>query len=131
MQASPPHPRENKGRKLCVTSQKRLLKNQKSEKSQETFGPISGPTIPFIRFKATKLRNLLGFSDIENLLKDQLFETSGFQFDNWGLRPEKFSRLLRHSPKVSCPAVDCDESLNEERAKYTYTRETQRSRHAS
>ena len=109
--ASPPHPRENKGRKRCVTSQKRLLKNQKSEKSPETFGPISGAKIPFIRFKAIKLRNLLGFSDVENVLKDQLFETSGLQFDNWRLRPEKFSRLLRNSPKGSSPAVDCDESL--------------------
>ena len=109
--ASPPHPRENKGRKRCVTSQKRLLKNKKSGKSPETFGPISGAKIPFIRFKAIKLRIPLGFSDIENVLRDQLFETSGLQFDNWRFRPEKFSRLLRNSPKGSSPAVDCDESL--------------------
>ena len=109
--ASPPHPRGNKGRKRCVTSQKRLLKNQKSGKSPETCGPISGATIPFIRFKAIKLRNPFGFFYLENVLKDQLFETSGLQFDNWRFRPEKFSRLLRNSPKGSSPAVDCDESL--------------------
>ena len=94
-----------------MTSQKRLLKNQKSEKSPETFDPISSAKISFIRFKAIKLRNLLGFFDIENVLKDQLFETSGLQFDNWRLRPENFSRVLRNSPKGSSPAVDCDESL--------------------
>ena len=34
-------------------------------------------------FKAIKLRIPLGCSYIKNVLKDQLFKTSGLQFDNW------------------------------------------------
>ena len=34
-------------------------------------------------FSAIKLRNLLAFSCIKNMLKGQLLKTSGLQFDNW------------------------------------------------
>jgi len=87
--ASPPHPRGNKGRKRCVTSQKRLLKNQKSGKSPETFGPISGATIPFIRFKAIKLRNPFGFFYLENVL-DQLFKQADCSLTTGVSGPKSF-----------------------------------------
>ena len=38
------------------------------------------------------------FFYINNMFKDQLFKTSGLQFDNWLSRPEKFSGLSRNRP---------------------------------
>ena len=47
-------------------------------------------------FWAIKLRTPLSFSYIKNMLKDQLFKTSGLQFDNWLFGPEQFSGLSRN-----------------------------------
>ena len=60
-----------------------------SQKSPKLFKSISFATIPFISsqcqvFKPSNF-NPLGFSFIKNMLKDQLFKTSGLQFDNSGL----------------------------------------------
>ena len=49
------------------------------------------------RFSAIKPSNLLGFSYIKNMLKDQLFKTSGLQFDNWLLGLAKNSRDFRET----------------------------------
>ena len=49
-----------------------------------------------LSFWAIKLRNPLGFSYIKNMSKDQLFKTSGLQFDNWLFGPGKFSGLSRN-----------------------------------
>jgi len=35
---------------------------------------------------------------MKNILKDQLFETNGLQFDTWLFGPKKFTRLLRKRP---------------------------------
>ena len=53
------------------------------------------------RFKAIRPRNLLSFSYVKNMLKDHLFKTSGFQFNNWLFGPEKFSGLSRNRPQAS------------------------------
>ena len=58
-----------------------------------TFSILATP-----RFLAIKLRNPLGFSYIKNMLKGQLFKTSGFKFNNWLFGPEKFSALSRNRP---------------------------------
>ena len=70
----------------------RLLVKAMFHKSPELFGPFSGASIAFLSSqgcgsKPLKLCNPLGFSYIKNLLKDQLFKTSGFQFDNLLLGP--------------------------------------------
>ena len=49
-------------------------------------------------FEAIKLRSPLGFSYIQNKFRDQLFKTSGLQFENWLFAPEKFSELSRNRP---------------------------------
>ena len=77
------------------------LFKKRPETSPGLFGPISGSITPFIsgfvtpRFKTIKIRNPLGFSDIKNMLKDQLLKTSGLQFDKWVFGPEKFSGFPR------------------------------------
>lgn len=48
------------------------------------------------RLKAIKLRNPLGFSYINNILKDQLLKTRGLQFEDWFSGP-KSSRDLRET----------------------------------
>jgi len=48
------------------------------------------------RILVIKLRNPVGFSCIKSMLKDQLFELSGLQFDNWLFGPEKFSGHSRN-----------------------------------
>ena len=71
-------------------------------KVPKLFRPISGATIPFISSQRRGFKplnphgNLLGFSYIKSMLKDQLFRTSGLQFDNWLFEPEKFSGLSRN-----------------------------------
>ena len=57
-------------------------------------------TFAMPRFYAIKLRNPLGFSYIQNTLKDQLFKKSGLQFCNWLLGPEKFSGHSRNRPLI-------------------------------
>ena len=42
------------------------------------------------RFLSIKRRNLLGFSCIKNMLRDQLFKTSGLLFDNSLFGPKTF-----------------------------------------
>jgi len=37
---------------------------------------------------------------IENMLKDQLFKSSGLQFDNWLYGPEKLSGLSINRPQI-------------------------------
>ena len=58
------------------------------------------------RIYAIKLHNPVGFSYIENMLKDRLFKTSRLKFDNWLLGPEKFPGIPRNTPRwdtrVSC-----------------------------
>ena len=73
-------------------------------KVSQLFGPISRATIPFTSSqrrgsKPSNSANPLVFSGIENTLKDQLFETSGPQFDNWLFGPEKFSGLSGNGPQ--------------------------------
>ena len=80
-----------------------LLVKAMFHKSPELFGPFSGASIAFLSSqgcgsKPLKLCNPLGFSYIKNLLKDQLFKTSGFQFDNLLLGSVKFSGLSRNRP---------------------------------
>ena len=69
-----------------------------SRKSRNFSGLLRVPQFPLYLRNAEvlKLRNPLGFSCIRNLLKDQLFKTSGLQCDNWLFGPEKFSGLLRN-----------------------------------
>ena len=51
------------------------------------------------RFKAIKLS--LGFSCIENMLKDQLLKTTGWQFDNWLFGPAKvFGTFEKQAPNL-------------------------------
>ena len=50
--------------------------------------------------KPSNFAILLNFFYIKNMLKDQLFETSGLQFDNWLFGSEKFSGLSRNRPKA-------------------------------
>ena len=52
------------------------------------------------RFLAIKLPSPLGFSYIKNILKEQLFKTSGLQFDDWLFAPEKNSELSTKRPQV-------------------------------
>ena len=76
-------------------------------KVPKRFGPISGATILFISYLRNpgvvghQLRNPLVFCDIKNMLRDQLFKTSGLQFENWIFGPEKFSGLSRNRPLSS------------------------------
>ena len=52
------------------------------------------------RFYVIKLRNHLGLSYVQSMLKDQLVSTKGLQFDNWLFVSEKFSGLLRNRSKA-------------------------------
>ena len=52
------------------------------------------------RFDAIKLHNPVGFSYIENMLKDRLFKRSRLKFDNRLLGPEKFPDIPRNRPQV-------------------------------
>ena len=62
-----------------------------SQKSPKLFKSISLPQFPLYHPNAkvlghqTSILNSLGFSYIKNMLKDQLFKTSGLQFDISGL----------------------------------------------
>ena len=51
--------------------------------------------------KAIKLRNPLGFSYMNNILKDQLLKTRGLQFDDWFSGP-KSSRETRETGPRCC-----------------------------
>ena len=81
-------------------------------KNPETFRTFFGCynslyTFGTPRFSAIKLRNLLGFSCIKNMLKGQLLKTSGSQFDNWLFgREEPFIKLPPvYSVKLVFPYV--------------------------
>ena len=52
-----------------------------------------------------KLRNPLGFSSINNMLKDRLFKRSRLKFDSRLFRLEKFSELSGNKPQA--PGMDC------------------------
>ena len=52
------------------------------------------------RFYVFKLRNHLGLSYVQSMLKDQLLSTKGLQFDNWLFVSKKFSGLLRNRSKA-------------------------------
>ena len=58
-------------------------------------GLISGATVLFTstQRRSSKSSNFL-VSYIKNMLKDQLFRTSGLQFNKWLFGPENLSRLL-------------------------------------
>ena len=77
------------------------------------FWSVMGPTVPFYSFtvprsyKAIKLRNPLGFSYIRNMFKDQLFKTSGMQFDRWLFGTKKFMGFSRKRPHVYKYGYQC------------------------
>ena len=71
-----------------------------SQKSHNFSSLFRVPQFPLYLCNAIKLCNPLDFSYVKNRLKDQLFKTSGLQFDNWLFRPEKFSGLFRNRPLV-------------------------------
>ena len=52
------------------------------------------------RFYVIKLRNHLGLSYVQGMLKDKLVSTKGLQFDNWLFMSETFSGLLRNRSKA-------------------------------
>ena len=59
------------------------------------FGPILAATISFISLQCrgsepSNFEILLVFVTLKNMLKDQLFKTSGLQFDNWLFEPKRF-----------------------------------------
>ena len=74
-------------------------------KVPKLFGPVSEATIPFISSQCWVLnhqrsQSSLCYTYIKNMLKDQLFKTSGLLFENWLFGPEKFSGLSRNRPLV-------------------------------
>ena len=75
-------------------------------KSPETFREYFGCHNSFYifatpRFQAIKLRNLLSFSYVQNMLKDHLFKTSGLQFDNWLFGPKSSQEFRETGPGLS------------------------------
>ena len=50
---------------------------------------------------------------VSSCIKNQLFETSGLQFDNWLLGPEKFSGLSRNRPLLTDSFEIIAETLDE------------------
>ena len=73
----------NKG-KLLLEDWLRGLFLKTSVTSRAYFG-CHNPFYTFAtpRFSAIKLRNLFGVSYMNNMLENQLYKTSGLQFDNW------------------------------------------------
>ena len=69
-----------------------------SQKSRNFSGLFRVPQFPLYLGNAEAVSHQTSrfswFSYIKNTLKDQLFKTSGLQFDNWLFGPEKFSGLF-------------------------------------
>ena len=75
-----------------------------SQKSRNFSGLFRVPQFPLYLRNAEVVSHQTSqsssFSYIENTLKDQLFKTSGLQFDNWLFRPQEFSALSRNRPQI-------------------------------
>ena len=72
-------------------------------KVPKLYGPFSGVKIPFVTqewrgFKSSNFTVSFPFCYLENMLKDRLSKTSGWQFFKWLFGPEKLSGLLRNGP---------------------------------
>ena len=68
----------------CLTSQiLYFVSFQRHHRPRACFSKVRD-----LAFFGLKLHNPLGFSWAKNILKDQLFKTSGLQFDNWLFEPE-------------------------------------------
>ena len=72
-------------------------------KSSETFRAYFGCQnflyiLATTRFSAIKMRNLLVFFLMKNMLNDHLFKTRKLQSDNGLFPPENFSGLSRNGP---------------------------------
>ena len=67
-------------------------------KVPKLYGAFSGVTIPFVSQERRGLHSYFSFCCLENMLKDWLSKTSGWQFHKWLFGPEKFSGLSRNRP---------------------------------
>ena len=72
--------------------------------SPELYGPFSGVTIPLVSqerkgLKVTKLHSQVSFCYFENMLKDRLSKTSGWQFTNGFSGPKSFRDFRETGPR--------------------------------
>ena len=78
-------------------------------KVPKLYGPFSGATIPFISqerrgFKSSSFSHF-SFCHLENMLKDRLSKTSGWQFHKWLSDPKVFWTYEKQAPD---PLADMD-----------------------
>ena len=85
------------------TRKKPLGSGARFSKVPKLYGAFSGVTIPFVSqerrgFNSSNF-SCFSFCCLENMFKDRLSKTSGWQFHKWLFGPEKFSGLSRNEPQ--------------------------------
>ena len=101
---------------LCVLGPN----SQKSPNFSGLFGLLQLPLSLF--FRPSNFKNPLSSSYIKNVLKDQLFKTSGLQLDNWLFGPEKLSGLSQNQPRSQGLSFSHKREWEDERRKSLKTR---------